>query len=359
MSNQVAAKPRYDNLDLLKAISIFAVVTLHGSVWNYDFLAGGEITNVIQYAVRNIFEGVPMFVIINGFLLLGKPLDLKRHYSKIGRLFFVSFAWAFIMIVSKSLMWGDNLGVKGVIINLININDNKYNGVWFFISLITLYLLVPLFHKAYSNEKLFNFIFFVSAFFSVGLGLFELIIDIISLYREVVHLNTIYSFFNSLNPLRDVFFVFFFLLGGMIFRYKEKFSIPKVKWTLVALGILAWIISASIGIFISYKSNSLYAVNYNYYQIFLIFTFLGVYALSTGYKNRGNIFNKLISALSRNTMGMYVIHNIVLTIIVLHFNIMAQNFITRVLVSVVITLISLAISMLFKKIPLIDRLVKM
>ena len=153
--------------------------------------------------------------------------------------------------------------------------------------------------------------------------------------------------------------MFFFLLGGMIFRYKEKFSIPKVKWTLVALGILAWIISASIGIFISYKSNSLYAVNYNYYQIFLIFTFLGVYALSTGYKNRGNIFNKLISALSRNTMGMYVIHNIVLTIIVLHFNIMAQNFITRVLVSVVITLISLAISMLFKKIPLIDRLVKM
>ena len=56
MSNQVAAKPRYDNLDLLKAISIFVVVTLHGSVWNYDFLAGGEITNVIQYAVRNRSE---------------------------------------------------------------------------------------------------------------------------------------------------------------------------------------------------------------------------------------------------------------------------------------------------------------
>ena len=58
------------NIDILKTIAILMVISLHSFLWNTNL--DGSISHYIQYSLRLIMEGVPIFVFVNGFLVLGK-----------------------------------------------------------------------------------------------------------------------------------------------------------------------------------------------------------------------------------------------------------------------------------------------
>lgn len=65
-------KKRYDYLDLLKFIAIIMVMCLHVQIWSDNFIEDKSVWKVFSYACRLISEGVPIFVAVNGFLLLKK-----------------------------------------------------------------------------------------------------------------------------------------------------------------------------------------------------------------------------------------------------------------------------------------------
>ena len=47
-------KKRYANIDLLKAIAIVMVISLHSKLFNTDFISSGKISIYIQYSIRLI-----------------------------------------------------------------------------------------------------------------------------------------------------------------------------------------------------------------------------------------------------------------------------------------------------------------
>ena len=63
---------RMDNLDLMKALGILMVITIHVPLWKPEFMETDSVGRLVQYAFRIISEGVPIFVTINGLLLLKK-----------------------------------------------------------------------------------------------------------------------------------------------------------------------------------------------------------------------------------------------------------------------------------------------
>ena len=74
---------RMDNLDLMKALGILMVITLHVPLWKPEFMETYSAGRLLQYAFRIISEGVPVFVTINGLLLLKKKnMNLKAHAEK-------------------------------------------------------------------------------------------------------------------------------------------------------------------------------------------------------------------------------------------------------------------------------------
>ena len=70
-------------LDYLKVLAILMVITLHVRLYRFDFIESGKLFNVVQYALRLITEGVPLFLITNGFLLFRKEhINYKDIYKK-------------------------------------------------------------------------------------------------------------------------------------------------------------------------------------------------------------------------------------------------------------------------------------
>ena len=65
-----ARQKRMDNLDLMKTLGILMVLSLHVPLWDVDFIATPTVSRAVQYALRLVSEGVPVFVAVNGFLLL-------------------------------------------------------------------------------------------------------------------------------------------------------------------------------------------------------------------------------------------------------------------------------------------------
>lgn len=76
-------KKRYANIDLLKTIAIIMVIALHSQLFITDFIKDNKISTYIQYFIRILCEGVAIFILVNGFLLINKKqFDFKKHLLK-------------------------------------------------------------------------------------------------------------------------------------------------------------------------------------------------------------------------------------------------------------------------------------
>lgn len=54
-------KKRIDGLDVLKALGICMVLSLHVPLCDPDFITSSNIVHILQYAARIVSEGVPIF----------------------------------------------------------------------------------------------------------------------------------------------------------------------------------------------------------------------------------------------------------------------------------------------------------
>lgn len=95
-------KKRIDGLDVLKALGICMVLSLHVPLWDPDFITNPNIVHILQYAARIVSEGVPIFLTINGMLLLKKStFSLKQHCKKMLKIFAVFCCGEYYLFV-----WG-------------------------------------------------------------------------------------------------------------------------------------------------------------------------------------------------------------------------------------------------------------
>ena len=128
---------RMDNLALMKALGILMVITIHVPLWKPEFMETDSVGRLVQYAFRIISEGVPIFVTINGLLLLKKKnMRLKAHVEKMLRLFLVLILWGGVLAVVGMHLDNnvDTFTLKDVLRAVLNIQVGaQYTGVlWFF-----------------------------------------------------------------------------------------------------------------------------------------------------------------------------------------------------------------------------------
>lgn len=108
-------KQRYDNIDLLKAISILFVIIIHGCCTTIDFWNIPSLTNYVHYAFRTILSvSVPLFFLCNGFLLFERELNLKKHVKRIVHFIVETYVWAVVTVVFISVLTGESFIIGGV-----------------------------------------------------------------------------------------------------------------------------------------------------------------------------------------------------------------------------------------------------
>ena len=112
-------KKRYANIDLLKTIAIIMVIALHSQLFITDFIKDNKISTYIQYFIRILCEGVAIFILVNGFLLINKKqFDFKKHLLKTLKIFAILVIWSIILTISIQLIYKEPLKIIGIIKNI-------------------------------------------------------------------------------------------------------------------------------------------------------------------------------------------------------------------------------------------------
>lgn len=353
------SKKRYDNIDILKTISIFMVILLHTLTWKTNFLENENFKTYATFFTRILCEGVPIFVLVNGFLIINKEFSFKKHLKKILNIFIVLMIWSVIDIIAIKLILGESIQIKEIVKNifLTDIN-NQYTGpLWFLQSLITLYIMFPVLKVLHdNNKKVYNYFFIIVTVFTVGLSLINNILLIVDSKLKIDLCYYFNTFFKNYNPIRNGSFIFYFMLGGYLFEKREVFEKRKNRLIMFLIGIISWIAAFALAILISKTTGKQVASNFNYSSIFMAAMMIGLYAITYKYVNKNHFYNKMIMDIGKNTLGIYLIHKI-LTIAGL--SVIKQNsYSQNLLFSIIIFITSYVLVKMIKKIPIIKKMIE-
>ncbi len=356
---------RYENIDLLKCIAIFMVILIHIPAFNTYFIEEKNNNIIIQYSLRLISEGVLIFIFVNGFLLLNKPFDYKKHIKKIFKMFCLIIFWGIVYVITKSIIRGEEISLFKIIniVLSIELNNTYVGNLWFLQSLICLYIFFPILKYIHdSNRSLYKYLCLIIIIFSVGINLFDLFLQMLGNILKIQNLSTlVLNNFNNINLFSKNLgmFGFYFILGGYVFENKHIFDEKKNVILAIVSGAVAWIMATTIGIIMSFACESTYPNNYNYYQIFMAITIVGIYALSTMYTNsRNNIYNRIVTSIGKNTMGIYLVHQIIIELVEKHISIIKTRLFQRVYIAIIVLIVSWIISLIFTKIKKINTMFK-
>ncbi len=355
---------RLTHIDLMESIAIFFVVTYHATAYSFDFMNNGSVSDYLIYFCRTILSTcVPIFFFANGYLLLNKSFDFRKHIKKILHIVFIIFIWALILMPLYLLVSGQPISLNSIIVPVLNMDTEwSMNLFWYLGALVCIYILFPLLKLAFDKDKrCFAFFTIVCGIFTFGFKFFNEIVILLSPFTHSLENGLELPILTMFNPFRGSFgysFVYF-CVGGILGGNEDKIlSISKTKRNVISVfGIL---ISCSclftIGVLHSKLiKGEVWDIVWNGYDT--VFTFLNVifiYVLCLNYKKDYNF----IRDVSLNTLGIYFIHGLLLRLTngIFEFEIL-RNLPLNLVYSFVVLIICLLISKVMKKIPVLKKLV--
>ena len=330
------------NLDILRVISCVAVVGLHSFQENLASL------NLVVYRLCSF--AIPMFFLVSGYLLIHRDVTIRYSLNKILKISVVVLLWNFLIWFVISIK---NLIFNGVPIDVMSLLVSVWQGFvqqgrfwhfWYLFALMIVYLLLPVLSK-YLNQcsgKRALLIWGTCAVIGITLqGLSEFV------YHYSLQSHIIQS-------LRIWTWVQYFIFGGLFYRFRDKWHMKYKKWVCVAVVLL------SIGIVI-YQACAYNWINSFYGELFydsavtIIWTgsiFVFVMNLSVN-----DWFGRLIGIMAPCTMGIYIIHPLLIRYIKRVFY--PYTFLSSLVYFLVLLFGSFVITYIIKKIPIVKRLVNL
>ena len=226
-------KKRFHYLDILKCIAIFSVCFYHFSAVSVD-LSGGfsraVLVNRWFYTLNSIC--VPVFMMVNGALLLSRPLNIRKHYRSLALFCAVYWLWRVITFVLLGAAAGYDfsaLGAGDVINHLVLMKDFGspllVDHFWFIIMYIRIQLILPLLHCVFNMERKDSAISCAVIMAVLWISCFA--VKDYSLVAAALPAAFCALFTDSLtaySPFTGIYgtMIFFFLLGGIIVRYADR-----------------------------------------------------------------------------------------------------------------------------------------
>ena len=358
--NTEKLKERWHYIDLMEFIGIFFVLMYHSTTYSYFSIGDTSKIAFFRYYLRTILlTCVPIFFFANGYLLLNRSFNLKRHIVKMIKIIFLTVLWAMIVVILSH----ENLSLRQFISYVWNIEQGGINYLWYMGALICIYVFFPLLKIAFdNNKKVFIYFTVVSAILTLGntfIGYsISIVLNLLKIHNGLINTN----WFNMFNPFRGIYgFAFvYFCVGGLSHQLKGKIEKVNIKKR-VALSVLTILLS-SLGLFItaillSNITGQLWEIVwYGYDTIFTFVNTIAIFVLCLSYKG-GSKFIRLISV---NTLGIYFIHII--------FRNLSRQYVVQIPIfttfigcafyAFIIMLVSLIVTKILLKIPILKELVR-
>ena len=220
--NKVSISNRFYHIDLLEVIAMLFVIIYHSMMYPSDFINDKTEISYLGYYVSAILSTcVPLFFFANGYLLLNKSFDLRKHVFKIVRFIVIAVVWGMIDLSMILYITNETLSVSEFIKTVWKW-DIHYgiNVFWYLGALVCIYLLYPLIKIAYDNNKqIFIFFLGICAILTFGNTLLNHLVSC-GLYL-VGYSSKVYNanFLNMFNVFKGIYgyaFVYFCIGGNKI-----------------------------------------------------------------------------------------------------------------------------------------------
>lgn len=151
-------------VDFMRVLAAFLVVLAHVCDWGHEPWLWGA----FYYTLSRV--AVPFFFLTGGFLLLSKEEDLwtflRKRLAKIAVPFIV---WSVLYDIQNSHPFAESgvtgESIAGMVVRILSVPREAH--LWFFYSLIGLYLITPMLRVFVANAKESDLLYFIALWFLV------------------------------------------------------------------------------------------------------------------------------------------------------------------------------------------------
>lgn len=330
-------KTRNINLDLIKVLACIGVVLLHTTMIGFKDTGSW---NLLAYLYYLGTYSIPLFFMVNGYLLLGKRnITYSYILEKVKWILITVSSWNTIVWLLKRDFAVNP--VKKIIGSMVQ--KGYFFQFWFFGALILIYLCLPVLKKFLNSKR--SYLYILSLLISIGL-IFELTNIIIQtpLQSYVIQTFRLWTWF------------FYYILGGLIAQFDKEFIKNGFKrWMKIVAVLLLLITPVILFFFAKTIYHNLFA-EYFYDILFVKIVSLGVFLTILTLSLKESKYKWIVS-LSNQTMGVFIVHTYVMKVLE---KLLGFSYTGAYLLFPILTLcVSLIVVSLLMKIPYFNRIVKL
>ena len=224
-------KYRNINLDLLKVLACVGVVLLHTTMGGFKETGSWNLLTYLYYLGT---YSIPLFFMVNGYLLLGKrEITYSYILQKVKWILITVSSWTFIVWLFKR-DFTENL-IKKIVGSLIQ--KGYFFQFWFFGTLILIYICLPILKKFLNSKR--SYLYSLSLLVVIGL-IFELANIVFQMPAQTYVIQT----------FRLWTWFFYYILGGFIAQFDKDIINNRFKRWMKVVVILLLLISQEILFFI-------------------------------------------------------------------------------------------------------------
>lgn len=330
-------KNRNINLDLLKVLACVGVVLLHTTMGGFKETGSW---NLLAYLYYLGTYSIPLFFMVNGYLLLGKrEITYLYILQKVKWILITVSSWSFIVWLFKRDFTTNP--IKKIVGSLIQ--RGYFFQFWFFGALILIYLCLPILRQFLNSKR--SYLYSLSLLMTIGL-IFELsnILLQMPIQTYVIQTFRLWTWF------------FYYLLGGYIAQFTIEEIESRFKNWMKIVSILLLLISPIILFFIAktiyHNLFAEYFCDTLFVKVSTLGIFLTILMLTLNESRRESIVS-----LSNQTMGVFIIHTYIMKV---WEKVLGFNFVGAYLLFALFTLsVSFIIVGMLMKIPYFNRIVKL
>ena len=330
-------KTRNINLDLIKVIACIGVVLLHTTMPGFKETGQWNYSSYLYYLGT---YSIPLFFMVNGYLLLGKSkITYPYILHKIKWVLITVSSWTVIIWFLKRDFTINP--IKKILASLIQ--KGYFFQFWFFGSLILVYLCLPILKKYLHSKR--SYLYFLSVLTIIGL-IFELINFLLQMSVQIYVIQT----------FRLWTWFFYYILGGFVAQFNIDNLKSIFKGWMKIVSILLLLISPIILFFIAKNTYHNLFAEYFYDILFVKIVSLGIFLTVLTLSLEENK-SKWIVTLSNQTMGVFIVHTYVIKVLE---KLLGFSYTGAYLLFPILTLcVSLIVVSLLMKIPYFNRIVKL
>lgn len=137
-------------LDCLKAVAIFLVLCTHCKT-QLDLSSNIYVQEFLDLAL--FANGVPIFFMVSGALMLGKERSNEYYIRKCCKILVLILLWSALQTVFCLFYRGETISLMLVAKHVFNQSLYYCNYIWFLCSLFALYVVTPIVNKFIDNSE--------------------------------------------------------------------------------------------------------------------------------------------------------------------------------------------------------------